>query len=52
MGKLGKMGYICEGLDNDRCPWPAGGMSTHIPYCAKGYKFSYLSQKCYLNQPN
>jgi len=44
--ELEKLGYVCEGQDTTRCPWPFGIWSMNKPLCSEGYFFSYASQKC------
>lgn len=48
---LESLGYVCEGLDNDRCLWPAGSWSKAQGLCEDGFTFSYLTEKCYKQQP-
>lgn len=45
--ELETLGYVCEGVDNSRCPWPAGAFSKGQAYCEDGYSYSYLNKACY-----
>lgn len=44
--ELSDSGYVCEGIDTERCPWPAGVFSSANQLCRSGYFFSYLTRKC------
>lgn len=45
--ELEALGWMCQGQDTDRCPWPAGVFSGAKPYCSPGFTYSYLSNQCF-----
>lgn len=45
--ELVALGWMCEGLDTTRCPWPAGEFSLGDAYCAPGFAYSELEKRCF-----
>jgi hypothetical protein len=45
--ELQKLGWVCQGQDPTRCPWPAGVFSSAKPYCAPGFTYSYTLNQCF-----
>jgi len=45
--ELESTGFVCEGDDTERCPWPWGVFSYKNQLCESGFSFSYLARKCY-----
>ena len=48
--QLTRLGYTCEGVDTERCVWPAGVFSQsfkHGTLCSPGYNYSYQLGQCF-----